>query len=165
MTTEVNGITWTYNERLLERLEAEAEATWIDFVAAVVGTKEEDVAREAMRIARANLAAHVEGREPAMQFVDEVVDEKIEPTFTFDDDFGDAEALSAMYTQVGGDHYSKRAIQPIEFIAANDLNFMEGSIVKYIVRWRDKGGFQDLEKIKQYVDLLIEMENKYVKPT
>ena len=100
-----------------------------------------------------------------MQFVDEGVDEKIEPTFTFDDDFGDAEALSAMYTQVGGDHYSKRAIQPIEFIAANDLNFMEGSIVKYIVRWRDKGGFQDLEKIKQYVDLLIEMENKYVKPT
>ena len=145
----------------LERLEEEAEATWIDFVAAVVGTKEEDVAREAMRIARENLAAHAEDREPVMQFVDE----KIEPTFTFDDDFGDAEALSAMYTQVGSDHYSKRAIQPIEFIAANDLNFMEGSIVKYIVRWRDKGGFQDLEKIKQYVDLLIEMENKYVKPT
>ena len=43
-------------------------------------------------------------------------------------------------------------------------HFMEGSIVKYIVRWRDKGGFQDLEKIKQYVDLLIEMEKKYVKP-
>ena len=85
--------------------------------------------------------------------------------FVFDDEFGDAEAVSAMYTQVGGDHYSKRAIQPIEFIAANDLNFCEGSIVKYIVRWRDKGGFQDLEKIKQYVDLLIEMENKYVKPT
>lgn len=79
----------------------------------------------------------------------------------FDDEFGDMEAASALYTQVGGDHYSKRAIQPIEFIAANDLNFMEGSIVKYIVRWRDKGGFQDLEKIKQYVDLLIEMENKY----
>ena len=88
-----------------------------------------------------------------------------EPFMEFVDDFGDAEAVSAMYTQVGGDHYSKRAIQPIEFIAANDLNFMEGSIVKYIVRWRDKGGFQDLEKIKQYVDLLIEMENKYVKPT
>ena len=150
----------TYKSEL-EHLELEADTAWIDFVAAVVGTKEEDVAREAMRIARANLDAHIEGREPAMQFVDE----KTEPTFTFDDDFGDAEALSAMYTQVGGDHYSKRAIQPIEFIAANDLNFMEGSIVKYIVRWRDKGGFQDLEKIKQYVDLLIEMENKYVKPT
>ena len=154
----------TYKSEL-ERLELEADTAWTDFVAEVVGTKEEDVAREAMRIARTNLAAHVEGREPAMQFVDEFVDEKIEPTITFDDEFGDIEAFSAMYTQVGGDHYSKRAIQPIEFIAANDLNFMEGSIVKYIVRWRDKGGFQDLEKIKQYVDLLIEMENKYVKPT
>jgi hypothetical protein len=151
----------TYNEAELERLEVEAVNACTDYLKAVYGTKEDDVAREAMRIARENLAAHKEGREPAMQFVDE----KIEPTFTFDDDFGDAEALSAMYTQVGGDHYSKRAIQPIEFIAANDLNFMEGSIVKYIVRWRDKGGFQDLEKIKQYVDLLIEMENKYVKPT
>ena len=154
----------TYKSEL-ERLELESSNACIDYLTTISGTKEDDVAREAMRIARANLLAHVEGREPVMQFVDEVVDEKIEPTFTFDDDFGDAEALSAMYTQVGGDHYSKRAIQPIEFIAANDLNFMEGSIVKYIVRWRDKGGFQDLEKIKQYVDLLIEMENKYVKPT
>ena len=153
----------TYKSEL-ERLELEAANAWTDFVNAYVGSAKEDVARESLHIARENLAAHVEGREPAMQFVDEVVDEKIEPTFTFDDDFGDAEALSAMYTQVGGDHYSKRAIQPIEFIAANDLNFSEGSIVKYIVRWRDKGGFQDLEKIKQYVDLLIEMENKYVKP-
>ena len=154
----------TYNEAELKRLELEEAAAWLDFVNAVVDSEEEDVARTASRIAIENLAAHKEGREPVMQFVDE----KIEPTFTpdtFDDDFGDAEAVSAMYTQVGGDHYSKRAIQPIEFIAANDLNFMEGSIVKYIVRWRDKGGFQDLEKIKQYVDLLIEMENKYVKPT
>ena len=151
----------TYNEAELKRLELESANACTDYVNTVYGTKEDDVAREAMRIARANLLAHVEGREPVMQFVDE----KIEPTITFDDEFGDIEAFSAMYSQVGGDHYSKRAIQPIEFIAANDLNFMEGSIVKYIVRWRDKGGFQDLEKIKQYVDLLIEMENKYVKPT
>ena len=102
MTTEVNGITVTYKNEL-EHLEAEAEATWIDFVAAAVGTKEEDVAREVLRIARANLAAHVEGREPAMQ----CVDEKTEPTFNFEDDFGDMATLAATATesQVGGDNY------------------------------------------------------------
>ena len=159
----------------LERLEAEAEATWLDFVAAVVGTKEEDVARKAMRIAKKtlrtakeNLAADAEDGEPVMQFVDE----KIEPTFTpdtFDDEFGDMAAVSvsksALDTQVDGDHYNKRAIQPVEFCYANGLNFIEGSIVKYITRWRDKGGVKDLNKIKHYVDLLIELENKYVKPT
>lgn len=61
--------------------------------------------------------------------------------------------------QVGGDHY-KTAIQPVEFIHANNLPFIEGTIIKYIVRWRKKGGVQDLEKIKHYVDLLIALEQK-----
>lgn len=68
---------------------------------------------------------------------------------------------SALDFQVGGDHYKKSTIQPIEYIHANGLNFSEGSIVKYITRWRSKGGVKDLEKIKHYVDLLIEMEKKY----
>jgi hypothetical protein len=61
--------------------------------------------------------------------------------------------------QVGGDHYKKMAIQPIEYIMANKLGYCEGNIVKYISRWRDKGGVEDLRKIKQYVDFLIEGEN------
>jgi len=69
--------------------------------------------------------------------------------------------MSALDVQEGGGHYKDRAIQPIEYIAANHLNFCEGSIVKYITRWRDKGGEQDLQKIKHYVDLLIELERKY----
>lgn len=68
--------------------------------------------------------------------------------------------VSALNTQCGGDHYKDRAIQPIEYIHANGLPFIEGSIVKYITRWRDKGGVQDLEKIKHYVDLLIELEGE-----
>tara|TARA_R110000803_G_scaffold167074_1_gene230362 strand:+ start:902 stop:1081 length:180 start_codon:yes stop_codon:yes gene_type:complete len=51
-------------------------------------------------------------------------------------------------------------IQPIEYIHANGLGFIEGNIVKYITRWRDKNGIQDLEKIKHYIDLLIELEDK-----
>ena len=61
-------------------------------------------------------------------------------------------------TQVGGDHYKKMNIQPIDFILANDLGFCEGNIVKYICRWRSKGGIEDLKKIKHYVGLIIEME-------
>ena len=71
---------------------------------------------------------------------------------------------SALDVQVAGDHYKGKRIQPVEYIAANALNFLEGCIVKRITRWRNKPAeqrFQDLEKIKHEVDLLIEMETKY----
>jgi hypothetical protein len=64
----------------------------------------------------------------------------------------------ALNVQVGGDHYKKMKIQPIEFIHANNLPFIEGNIVKYITRWREKNGLKDLEKVKHYVDLLIDLE-------
>lgn len=66
--------------------------------------------------------------------------------------------------QVAGGHYKGKRIQPVEYISANRLNFLEGCIVKRITRWRDKPSaerFQDLEKIKHEVDLLIEMERRY----
>ena len=65
---------------------------------------------------------------------------------------------SALAKQVNGDHYNK-PIQPIQYIHANGLGFIEGNVVKYITRWRDKNGLQDLEKIKHYIDLLIELED------
>lgn len=60
--------------------------------------------------------------------------------------------------QVGGDHYTKMQIQPVEYITANELTFLEGCIVKYISRWRNKDGIKDLHKIKQCVDLIIKLE-------
>jgi len=57
--------------------------------------------------------------------------------------------------QVGGDHYKKLAIQPITYIMENELGFCEGSIVKYITRWRDKGGIEDLRKVIHFAELLI----------
>ena len=70
-------------------------------------------------------------------------------------------AKSALDVQVGGAHYKNKRIQPVEYSYANGLNGLEASIVKRITRWRDKDGFQDLEKIKHEVDLLIEMEKRY----
>lgn len=58
--------------------------------------------------------------------------------------------------QVGGDHYKKAAMQPIEFIQANGLTFCEGSAVKYITRHRLKGGKADLEKAIHYLEMEIE---------
>lgn len=69
-------------------------------------------------------------------------------------------AQSALNVQVGGGHYKGLKIQPVEYIHANNLPFIEGSIIKYATRWRDKGGIKDLEKIKHFVDLLIELEGK-----
>ena len=67
---------------------------------------------------------------------------------------------SALDVQVGGSHYPKEGIQPIEYILANKLGFIEGCVVKYITRFREKNGAEDLEKIKHYIDLLIELEYK-----
>jgi hypothetical protein len=58
--------------------------------------------------------------------------------------------------QVGGNHYKKYQIQPIEFIVKNNIGFVEGNILKYILRFKDKGGVQDLLKAKHYIELLID---------
>ena len=59
--------------------------------------------------------------------------------------------------QVGGDHYKGKTVQPWDFIAANELGFFEGNVVKYVTRWKDKGGVQDLHKARHYLDKLIEV--------
>ena len=61
-------------------------------------------------------------------------------------------------TQVGGAHYKALAIQPVQYIHANKIPFIEGNIIKYVSRWRNKGGTADLEKAKHFIDLLIELE-------
>ena len=66
---------------------------------------------------------------------------------------------SANARQVGGDHYRNQAIQPWDFIAANELGFFEGNIVKYVSRWKDKDGVADLEKARHYLDKLIELHS------
>jgi len=67
---------------------------------------------------------------------------------------------SKLKEQVGGDHYSKLAIQPVTYINANGLSYLQGNVIKYVTRYKDKNGLQDLEKAKHYIDLLIELEDK-----
>jgi hypothetical protein len=64
--------------------------------------------------------------------------------------------VSAKDYQIGGSHYKEKGIQPIEYIMANKLSFCEGNVIKYVSRWRDKNGLDDLLKAKHYLEFLIE---------
>ena len=66
--------------------------------------------------------------------------------------------LPALNRQVGGNHYTKMPIQVFEFTMANGLDPMQHTVIKYVTRFRDKGGVEDLEKAKHTIDLLIEYE-------
>lgn len=72
----------------------------------------------------------------------------------------DPHGADALATQVGGSHYKGMAIQPVEYIHRNGIGFCEGSAIKYLSRWRQKGGLQDLRKARHFIDLLIEMEKQ-----
>ena len=59
-------------------------------------------------------------------------------------------------TQVGGNHYKKHKIQPYTFIAENNLSFFQGNVIKYVMRYKEKNGIEDLNKIIHYCQLEIE---------
>ena len=71
--------------------------------------------------------------------------------------------------QVGGDWYKNYKIQPYEFIRKNNLNHYQGVIIKYVVRYLQKGKQEDLRKIIHYTKLEIhhlddeEVKRKYRK--
>lgn len=60
--------------------------------------------------------------------------------------------------QVGGDHYKNMRIQPVEFITANNIGFLEGCVIKRMCRWQNKNGLEDLRKAIHEIELLMEFE-------
>lgn len=59
--------------------------------------------------------------------------------------------------QEGGRHYKEMLIQTWDYIIANKIGYMEGNVIKYVSRWKDKGGIEDLKKARHYLDKLIEV--------
>lgn len=59
--------------------------------------------------------------------------------------------------QCGGTHYANKPIQPWDYITANNIGYLEGNIIKYVSRWKEKGGVEDLRKAKHYLAKLIEL--------
>ena len=68
------------------------------------------------------------------------------------------EEATALQKQVNGSHYVDMAIQPIEFITANELDFLQGNIIKYVCRHKKKNGADDIKKAIHYCELLLQME-------
>lgn len=68
--------------------------------------------------------------------------------------------MSANDKQEGGNHYKDKAIQPWDYIISNNLGYLEGNVVKYVSRWKDKNGVEDLKKAQHYLQKLIETASK-----
>jgi hypothetical protein len=60
--------------------------------------------------------------------------------------------------QVAGNHYKKYPIQPIEFCYKNNIPFIESSVIKYVVRHKDKNGADDILKAIHLLEMLLELE-------
>jgi len=69
----------------------------------------------------------------------------------------------ALDVQIGGNHYKKYKIQPMEYAMKNNLNACQFNIVKYVTRYKDKNGLDDLKKAKHCIDIIIQMEYEDVK--
>ena len=67
--------------------------------------------------------------------------------------------------QIGGTHYRQIKIQPSRFVIENELLFPEGNVIKYICRHPYKGGKEDLEKAKHFIDMIIERDYSVVPMT
>lgn len=64
--------------------------------------------------------------------------------------------MTSMNEQIGGDHYTAMAIQPIEYIVANKMDFLSGNVIKYITRHGSKGGAEDVRKAMHYCQMILE---------
>ncbi len=66
--------------------------------------------------------------------------------------------MTAINEQIGGDHYKHMPIQPMEYSMKNNLNACQHTAIKYVTRYKVKGGKQDLLKAIHCIEMLIEME-------
>ena len=58
----------------------------------------------------------------------------------------------------GDASYYKKDFETMDYITANEMNFSEGNVIKYVTRYKEKGGLEDLHKAKYYLDALVEAE-------
>lgn len=66
--------------------------------------------------------------------------------------------MSALNNQAGGDHYKSLAIQPVQYIQGNGLDYFQGNVIKYITRHKSKNGKEDILKAIHYCELILELQ-------
>lgn len=67
--------------------------------------------------------------------------------------------MKANNSQVGGAHY-RTEIQHWDYVVANELDYFQGQITKYVTRWKKKNGIQDLKKAQHFLTKYIELAEK-----
>lgn len=76
----------------------------------------------------------------------------------FDKEKQEEKEVRALDKQVSGDHYKSFKIQPAEYNHANNIGFLEGNVIKYVSRYKNKNGKKDLEKAIHCLEILIQLE-------
>jgi hypothetical protein len=66
--------------------------------------------------------------------------------------------MSANDIQISGTHYKTKAIQPWDYIASNNIGYLAGNAIKYLSRYKEKGGADDVRKALHYCQKLLEVE-------
>lgn len=100
------------------------------------------------------------------EYIDDLIEEVVEKTTheiyneTMKEIQHEVSGESAFNKQVDGKHYKKLKIQPMEYALANNLNYGQSNAIKYITRYKDKNGIEDLKKAIHCIELLIEFEEK-----
>jgi len=64
---------------------------------------------------------------------------------------------------VGGSHYQQLDPAPWDVVLAWKLGYLEGTALKYIARWRDKNGIEDIRKAIHFLEKLVEVETANAK--
>lgn len=113
-------------------------------------TKLQDIPGESIRSKLIRTARHFGMSE---ETIEKII---LKPVVATDD--VDEAPKTALNSQVAGDHYKKLKIQPMEYSMANKLDACQHTVIKYVTRFRDKGGKQDLDKAIHAIELLKEIE-------
>ena len=66
------------------------------------------------------------------------------------------EQPNANERQVGGDHYKGKPFEHWDVVIEHDLDYFQGQVTKYLMRWKKKNGLEDLMKARHYLDKYIE---------
>ncbi len=68
------------------------------------------------------------------------------------------EGDTLMSNNISPSYYQKGSIEVTDYITSNEMSFIEGNIIKYVTRYKDKSGIQDLRKARWYLDKLIQTQ-------
>jgi len=96
-----------------------------------------------------------ESTDESIQLRNKIIQKKLS---RFQDDETPPAEQPANAKQYGGNHYKNKKIEPWDYITANNIGYLDGTAIKYLSRWKEKNGIEDLRKAIHFIEKLIEVE-------